>query len=345
MAVRDRRQPADSPLYTRGELGQARRGRPARAAAGAGGRRRAGAIAPGSGRLELADWLASDRQPADRPRDGQPRLAAPVRPRARADAGQLRRQPASRRRHPELLDHLAVAVHGRRLVGQAADPPARAEPRLPAGVARTTPATSRPTRTTRWSGGRPTAGSTPRRIRDAMLAVAGKLDAAPPVGSLVARVGDGPSVRDAAVRPADRPAQRPVGLPAGRPRPAARTSLAAVRLRRPEPGRPAQRATTTRAGAGAVPAEQPVRDRRGRRGRRAGWPTRGAGRRGSGSARRTWRSCGRPPAAEEQAAAERFLADYAAAGDRRCRRAAAAADAWSAFCQALFASAEFLYLN
>ena len=37
--------------------------------------------------------------------------------------------------HPELLDHLAVSLHGERLVGQEADPPARAEPGLPAQLA------------------------------------------------------------------------------------------------------------------------------------------------------------------------------------------------------------------
>ena len=36
-------------------------------------------ITKGSGRLELAEWLARSRQPADGPRHGQPDLAAPLR--------------------------------------------------------------------------------------------------------------------------------------------------------------------------------------------------------------------------------------------------------------------------
>ena len=129
MGVRDRAEPRDSPLYQRGELDQPgeivprglvqvlsrkhahdrSRKRPARAGRVAG--------------------LA--REPADGPRDGQPGLAAPVRPRPGADARQLRRrrpaaQPSRAARPPGRL------VHGERLVDQGADPPDRAQPGLPA---------------------------------------------------------------------------------------------------------------------------------------------------------------------------------------------------------------------
>ena len=55
---------------------------------------------------------------------------------------------------------------------------------------------------------------------------------------------------------------------------------------------------------------------------------------------------GRPPAADEQAAAEQFLDDYAAAVAGGAEPSPTASrDAWTAFCQALFGGAEFLYLN
>ena len=54
----------------------------------------------------------------------------------------------------------------------------------------------------------------------------------------------------------------------------------------------------------------------------------------------------RPPAADEQAAAERFLDDYAATVTGGAEPSPAAKrDAWTAFVQALLGSAEFLYLN
>ena len=66
-------------------------------------------------------------QPADGPRDGQPRLVAPVRPGDRADAGQLRgRRPAAEQ--PGAARPPGRHVHGRRVVGQEADPPAGAQP-------------------------------------------------------------------------------------------------------------------------------------------------------------------------------------------------------------------------
>ena len=97
MGVRERdagrRQPALRPR----RAGPARRGRPARA------RRRCSADDAADDRVAASGRLRAGRldrvagQPADRPRDGQPRLAAPVRPRPGADAGQLRRRRRSRR--------------------------------------------------------------------------------------------------------------------------------------------------------------------------------------------------------------------------------------------------------
>ena len=101
----------------------------------------------GTGRVDRVEG-----QPAHRPRDGQPRLAAPVRPRAGAHAGQLRlRRPAAGA--PGTARPPRGRVHGRRLVGEETGPPVGAEPRLPARLESRRRRTSRPTRTTRWCGG------------------------------------------------------------------------------------------------------------------------------------------------------------------------------------------------
>ena len=78
----------------------------------------------------------------------------------------------------------------------------------------------------------------PRRLeaealRDAVLAVSGKLDLEPPVGSAVAAGGRGAGRPVPRVQPG-RPGHAPGGLPAGGPRPGARVARP-VRLRRPEP--------------------------------------------------------------------------------------------------------------
>ena len=88
------------------------------------------AIDRGRERPSRAGGLARlARESADRPRDREPRLAAPVRPRAGADARQLRgRRPAAE--PPGAARHAGRGLHGRRLVDQEADPPDRAQPGL-----------------------------------------------------------------------------------------------------------------------------------------------------------------------------------------------------------------------
>ena len=236
MAVRDRRQPADSPLYIRGEPDKpgevVPRGLPQVLTAGDGRVRSRGPRPARAGRLARVrpDNPLTARVMVNRVwlhLFGQGLVPTPD------NFGASRHR---RRRNPELLDPLAVAVHGRRLVGEAADPPARAEPRLPAGVRVRRPQPRGRPRQRAGLADEPRAGSRPRRSATRCSPSAGKLDA-DPAGRVAGGAGRRRTVgRDAAVRPADRSAQRPVGLPAGRPRPPARTSLAAVRLRRPEPG-------------------------------------------------------------------------------------------------------------
>ena len=123
-ARRGRRQPALRPRGAR----PARRGRPSRARPRA--LRRDVRIDRVGQRPSRAGRLARlARESADRPRDREPGLAAPVRPRARAHARQLRRrrpaaEPSGAARHP------GRRLHDRRLVDQEADPPDRAQPGL-----------------------------------------------------------------------------------------------------------------------------------------------------------------------------------------------------------------------
>ena len=143
---RSRRQPALRARRAR----PARRGRPSRARPGP--LRRTARFDRGGERPSRARGLARlARESADRPRDRQPRLAAPVRPRARADAGQLRgRRPATK--PPGAARQPGRGVHGRRLVDQAVDPPDRPQPGLRARLGPRRHATSRPTPTTPSSG-------------------------------------------------------------------------------------------------------------------------------------------------------------------------------------------------
>ena len=104
-------------------------------------------------RLALADWIASPRQSAHRPRDGQPHLAASLRRRAGRYAERLRRN-GTRPTHPELLDWLARQFiddgwslkHMHRLIvlsstyQQASEPRAIASPSTPIAAAVALPA-------------------------------------------------------------------------------------------------------------------------------------------------------------------------------------------------------------
>ena len=188
----------DAPLLERGEVGRpgkpVPRGFPRVVAIAGRGRdpvrpQRAARAGP------LAD---APGPPADGPRDGQPRLAAPVRRRPRAHGRQLRVQrraaePSGTARPP------GGAVRGRRLVGEEARPRDRPVADVPAGVDLSTRPPSAPTRTTGCCGGPPSAGSTPRPSATPCSSPSGELDAARPAGSLVATADRRPA--DLADRP------------------------------------------------------------------------------------------------------------------------------------------------
>src|SRR6185312_6889282 len=180
---------ADSPLYQRGEVDKPGEVVPRGVVRVVS--RRTPQIAEGSGRLELAEWLASKDNPltarvmANRVwlhLFGRGLVPTP-------DNFGAAGQPPS---HPELLDHLAVTFMAdgwsvkkliRRVVlshayqlGSASDPKCHE---------------ADPDNALVWR-------MTPRRLdaealRDSVLAVSGLLNLTPPPGSVVARQGDGPT--------------------------------------------------------------------------------------------------------------------------------------------------------
>ena len=118
------------------------------------------------------------RQPAHRPGDGQPRLAPPVRHRPGAHGRRLR--PRRRAAVPPRAARLpGRALRGGRLVGEAADPLARAV----AGVSDVEPALAgldrRPTRRTACCSTIPARRMEAEAIRDSILAASGRLDRDP----------------------------------------------------------------------------------------------------------------------------------------------------------------------
>ena len=186
-------------------------------------------ITAGSGRLELARWIAQREQPDDRPRDRQPDLAAPFRRGDRgtpSNFGKLGALPS----HPELLDWLAdrflrdgwsiKELHRRILLSAVYQQSSVAGPEL-----------LRRDPENRWLG-----RMTPRRleaeaIRDGMLFVAGRLDRAP--AARPPATSNGPGARSTSRRSARIGATIP---PCSTPRTPSSQSRAGAS--RPSPPRP-----------------------------------------------------------------------------------------------------------
>jgi hypothetical protein len=342
MGVRDKARPADSPLYIRGEVEKPG------AVVPRGfvqvvhrGTTRGADAAPlalrGSGRLELAEWIASRDNPltarvyVNRVWShlfGRGLVATPD------NFGASGEKPS----HPELLDHLATtfAEDGwstkkliRRLVLSRAY-----------RLASTTNAKNfetDPDNALVWR-------MAPRRldaeaIRDAMLLTAGKLDLTPPVGSMVATYGEGYAAGAVLGNPPDqRDFHRAVYLPVLRGSTIESLALfdgvdgSAVVGQRAETVIPGQShyllnsphvLKLAQAAAIRLAEGQRAPDER---------------------VRLAYLSCyGRPATKAEIEAALTFVNDYR---DRsvKAKKTARVADydAWTAFCQALWASGEFL---
>ncbi len=335
MGVRERSKPEDSPLYQRGEVdkpeGTVPRG-VVRVVS-----RSAPHISQGSGRLELADWLASRENPlvarvlVNRVwlhLFGQGLVPTP-------DNFGAAGQPPS---HPELFDHLAVSFMDQKwsvkslirqlVLSHAYQLGSRYDAK---GFE------ADPDNVLLWR-------MTPRRLegealRDAMLAVSGQLVLSPPPGSPVSRFGEGPSqVLQRAGAFDARLNCRSVFLPVIRNSYLESLSLFDF----PDPGMiVSERATTTVPAQGLYLLNNPFVIRQSERiaEQLLAKP--------DGDSTRILlayvRIVNRPPSDRERKAVEGFLASYPSAASGESSRSTK--DAWTAFCQALFASADFLYRN
>jgi hypothetical protein len=193
----------------------------------------------------------------------------------------------------------------------------------------------------------------PRRLdaeslRDSMLAVSGQLDTTPPDGSIVAKVGEGPSTGFGAIRPGGG-IQQAINDPRNNHRsvylPIIRDNLpeALALFDAPDPSLiVADRPTTTVPAQGLFLLNNPFVIRS-----------------ADASAEKLLKSTstnterirtayldfyGRPPSDKELMNAEKFVKQYAdTLAKDRVPAGRRERDTWAAFCQALFASAEFQY--
>jgi hypothetical protein len=333
MGVIERDEMVDSPLYARGELDQpgeiVPRGLIPVLSDGA-----PPPIASGSGRRELADWLASPANPLTARvmvnrvwlhLFGRGLVPTP-------DNFGAAGQPPT---HPELLDTLAVDFMAggwsvKRLIRRIVL--SRAYQLSSAHDAHNVEADPENALVWRMAKRRLEAEA----IRDAVLFVAGKLATEPPIGSLVARNGEGYAgfMRVGGLDASD--THRSVYLPIVRDQ--VPESLGLFDFADPSLVR-GERATTTGPaqalyfmnGPFVIQQAQALADRlRAREGDDAG------------TIERAYRlAFARLPSNDERARAIAFLRDFPAREGSADRRR----EAWSAFCQALFAAAEFRYLD
>jgi cytochrome c553 len=307
-------------------------------------------IPPGtSGRLELANWIASKDNPLTA-RVMANRVWLHLFGRGlvpTADNFGAGGRPPT---HPELLDHLALAFMNddgwsvKRLVKRVVmtDAYRRDSKFDPAAF------DADPDNALVWR-------VSPRRLdaeslRDSMLAVSGLLDPTPPVGSVVARAGEGPVAAPGGFgRPGGANIPQAINDPRNTQRsvylPIVRDNLpeALALFDAPDPSLiAADRPTTTVPSQGLFLLNNPF-----------------VLRAADAAAEKIHKSTttdterirtaylefyGRPPAEAELAAAQKFLARYKGQLAReRVTGGRQEREAWAAFCQALFASAEFQY--
>jgi cytochrome c553 len=337
MGVRERFRTQDSPLFGRGEIDKPGEIVPRGVLQVV--TKKTPEIRRGSGRLELAEWVASPDNPltarvmANRVwlhLFGRGLVATP-------DNFGVMGQPPS---HPQLLDYLAVSFcdHGwsvKKLVKQIVM--SRAYHLASASDPKCYEADPENALVWRMS---------PRRLeaealRDAMLAVSGQLDRRPPRGSPVARIGEGNSQTLLRFGPIDgRATYRSVYLPVVRNQLPDVLSLFDVADPSLVTG---ERSSTTVPAQGLYLLNNPFV---------MAQADAAAEKLMTASSEREriqqayLRFYSRPPTERETKAAEEFIAKYTRAKEKdrgpilRAERAV-----WSGFCQALFASAEFLYRN
>jgi cytochrome c553 len=336
MGVHDKAQPADSALYIRGEVEKPGQVVP-RGFVQVVHRGPMPGLAKGSGRLELAEWITSRDNPLTA-RVYVNRVWSHLFGRGLVATPDNFGAAGARPSHPELLDHLATTFiqegwSTRKLIRRMVL--SRAYRLSSANDARNFEAD--PDNTLVWR-------MAPRRldaeaIRDAMLATAGKLELTPPIGSMVATYGEGYAAGAVlGVPPDQRNFHRAVYLPVTRGSTIESLALfdgvdgSAVVGQRAETVIPSQshyllnsphvlklaQAAALRLAEGQRAPEERVRLAY------LGW-------------------FGRPATKAEVEAALKFINRYQER-DVQARKTATAAedDAWTAFCQALWASGEFL---
>jgi cytochrome c553 len=333
---------ADSPVYNRGEPDQPGASRVPRGTLQVMTRTPLKVPATSSGRLELAEWIAAKENPLTARvmvnRVWLHLFGRGLVPTA-DDFGLAGRPPT----HPELLDHLAHRfMDSGWSVKKLIEHLVTSHVYQLSSVAKRSAVEVDPDNALFWR-------MSPRRLdaeglRDALLAVSEQLDTTPPVGSVVARAGEGPVARFrpggdsvAAAINDPRNTHRSIYLPIIRDNPPEALSLfdaadpALITSDRPRTTVPSQglfllnnafvlRAADTAAGRLLEKGTEADRIH-------AAFV----------------RFYSRPPTAREQTSATKFLAAYRAQLKKDGSEARQERESWSAFCQALFASAEFQY--
>jgi hypothetical protein len=329
MGVRERDEVIDSPLYARGELDQPR-GVVPRGLVRVLCAETPDPIPAGSGRRELADWLASPTNPLTARvfvnrvwlhLFGRGLVPTPD------NFGTAGRPPS----HPELLDTLAVdfvadgwsvkklirrIVLSRAYGLDSAHDPHNFE--------------ADPDNTLVWRMSKRRLEA--EAVRDALLFVSGRLAPEPPVGSAVARTGEGLALflRLAGLDAAD--THRSVYLPVVRDQ--VLESLALFDFADPSLVT-GERATTTSPAQALYFLNSPFVTRQAEALAERVRAAEGDDARGIERAYRL--ALARRPTAAERDRAFAFLRAFASRAGAR--------EAWTAFCQALFATAEFRYLD